>query len=91
MTPRGSGPGPRTRDSGWTNIVGATSNTYTPVQADQGAYLRATASYTDAQGFGKRAIDVTTQIAAVRPDGRVTLSSSRPEVGLEANSFADRP
>ena len=69
-------------DSGWTNIVGATSNTYTPVQADQGAYLRATASYTDAQGFGKRAIDVTTQIAAVAPDGRVTLSSSRPEVGL---------
>ena len=70
-------------DSGWTNIVGATSNTYTPVQADQGAYLRATASYRDAEGFGKRAIDVTTQIAAVRPDGRVTLSSSRPEVGLE--------
>ena len=69
-------------DSGWTNIVGATSNTYTPVQADQGAYLRATASYRDAEGFGKRAIDVTTQIAAVRPDGRVTLSSSRPEVGL---------
>ena len=32
-------------DSGWTNIVGATSNTYTPIQADQGAYLRATASY----------------------------------------------
>ena len=78
-------------DSGWTNIVGATSNTYTPVQANQGAYLRATASYTDAQGFGKRAIDVTTQIAAVRPDGRVTLSSSRPEVGLDLTASLTDP
>ena len=78
-------------DSGWTNIVGATSKTYTPVQADQGAYLRATANYRDAQGFGKRAIDVTTQIAAVRPDGRVTLSSSRPEVGLDLTASVTDP
>ena len=34
----------------YTDIPGATSETYTPVQTDVGRYLQATASYTDAQG-----------------------------------------
>ena len=35
---------------GWTIISGATASNYTPVEADVGSYLRATATYTDAQG-----------------------------------------
>ena len=39
----------------WTAIRGAASAAYTPVAADKGSYLRATASYTDAQGPRKSA------------------------------------
>ena len=39
----------------WTAISGATSNTYAPVEADEGNYLRATVVYTDGHGSGKRA------------------------------------
>ena len=39
----------------WTDLASATSDTYTPVAADEGALLRATASYTDTQGSGKSA------------------------------------
>ena len=41
--------------SAWTDIGGATTTTYTPVDADVGRYLRATASYTDGEGPGKTA------------------------------------
>ena len=34
----------------WTDIDGATSETYTPVAEDEGKYLRATAEYTDGEG-----------------------------------------
>ena len=43
----------------FTVISGATSLTYTPVEADVGKYLRATASYTDAQGSGKSAFETS--------------------------------
>ena len=39
----------------WTAISGATSNTYTPVEADEGNHLRATVEYIDGHGSGKRA------------------------------------
>ena len=39
----------------WTAISGATSNTYAPVEADEGNHLRATVEYTDGHGSGKRA------------------------------------
>ena len=39
----------------WTAISGATSNTYAPVGADEGNYLRATVVYTDGHGSGKGA------------------------------------
>ena len=44
-----------TMDGTYSNIVGATSSTYTPVDADGGYYLMATATYTDAYGSGKTA------------------------------------
>ncbi|MCY4575786.1 MAG: cadherin domain-containing protein [Chloroflexi bacterium] len=46
----------------WTAIAGARSNTYRPVEADAGRYLRASATYTDAQGGNKRAEAMTTAL-----------------------------
>jgi len=43
------------RDSGFSNIGGATSATYTPGTGDESNYLRATVSYADAEGQGKSA------------------------------------
>ena len=67
--------------SSWTNISGATSASYTPVAADAGRYLRATASYTDAvdgagqTAFGTSANAVTTVVAVDEydrnADGRI--------------------
>ena len=39
----------------WSDISGATSSSYTPVTADVGRYLRASASYDDVLGTGKSA------------------------------------
>ncbi len=44
-----------TDQTAWTAISGAALASYTPVAADKGSYLRATASYTDAQGPRKSA------------------------------------
>ena len=41
--------------SNWGDIVGATSESYTPVAADLGSYLRAIVSYDDGEGTGKSA------------------------------------
>ena len=41
--------------TGWTDIQGATSASYTPGRSDAGAFLRATVSYDDAVGTGKSA------------------------------------
>ena len=44
-----------TMSGAFTDIAGATNAAYTPVQADDNNYLRATASYTDAEGPNKTA------------------------------------
>ena len=44
-----------THKTTWETISGATTASYTPVDADYGEYLRATASYTDGHGSGKSA------------------------------------
>ena len=46
--------------TGWTNIFGATPSSYTPVEADEDSYLRATVTYMDRRGGGKSAEAVTT-------------------------------
>ena len=51
----------------WTAISGATSDSYTPVIDDSGNYLRATVSYTDAQGSGKSAQAVTDNMVRTPP------------------------
>ncbi|MYH28389.1 MAG: cadherin repeat domain-containing protein, partial [Acidobacteria bacterium] len=49
----------------FTPISGATSNPYTPVAADIGKYLKATASYTDPEGSGKSATSAASSQVAV--------------------------
>ena len=51
----------RSPDKGaWTTITGETSASYTPdATDDDGKYLRVTASYTDGEGPGKRAVEIS--------------------------------
>ena len=70
--------------TGWSDIAGATTAAYTPVDGDVGNFLRATASYTDAHGPGKSASSEATPTAvapeaAAGTDGTVSLS---PTSGL---------
>ena len=44
-----------TGSDSWATVSGATSTSYTPVEADVGKFLRATANYTDPEGTGKSA------------------------------------
>ena len=48
--------------TGWINISGATSSSYTPVDTDRGFYLRASVTYTDRRGAGKSAEAFTEQV-----------------------------
>ena len=47
--------------TGWSNISGATSSSYTTTQADPGFFLRATVTYADRRGGGKSAEGITSQ------------------------------
>ena len=61
----------QSRNTPGTPISGATSAAYTPVAADAGGFLQATASYTDGEGPGKSAQAVSTdrvQAAPVEPN-----------------------
>ena len=53
--------------SSWTDLSGATTATYTPVAADNGNYLRATASYTDRRDSGKTASAASDQATRAIP------------------------
>ena len=54
---------------GWSAIAEAISASYTPVEADRGSYLRATASYSDGHGLGKSAgiVSVSTVVVNTAP------------------------
>ena len=54
----------------WTPITGESGSGYTPVDADEGNYLRATASYDDGHGTGKDASGIS--------DNKVPAVNSRP-------------
>ena len=49
----------RTGGTGWTNISGAASSSYTPTVADEDFFLRATVNYSDRRGAGKSAERIT--------------------------------
>ena len=59
--------------SSWTTISGATTRSYTLVPADEGNFLRATASYTDEVGPSKSAQAVSANMV------RAVVVSQRPE------------
>ncbi len=77
----------------FTNIAGANSETYTPVQDDLGKYLRATASYPDAQGTGKSASTVTASAVTSLPDtdGSVALSTTQPTAETSVTATLSDP
>ena len=59
--------------SAWSAVNGASSASYTPVEADRGSYLRVTASYTDGQGAGKSASTVSAAAVVVNTSPRFPL------------------
>ena len=65
----------------WTAISGATSNTYAPVEADEGNYLRATVVYTDGHGSGKRAQLAFADPVPLMPTSEPT-ATPEPTAGL---------
>ena len=65
----------------WTDISGATSDTYTPASGDAGHYLRATASYDDAEGSGKSARGVSDNPLAKAPGVTVSPTSLTVDEG----------
>ena len=71
----------------WTDISGATSDTYTPASGDAGHYLRATASYDDAEGSGKSARGVSDNPLAKAPGVAVSPTSlTVAEGGMRART-----
>ncbi len=71
----------------WTDIIGETSPRYPPGAADLGQYLRASATYTDDQGSGKRASQATTTSVQAAPKVRLHLSdTSISEDGTESST-----
>ncbi len=71
----------------FTPISGATSNPYTPVAADVGKYLKATASYTDPHGSGKSATSAaSSQVAAGNVDPSFSATSATRSVPENSGS-----
>ena len=70
------------RDGPYTNITGATSASYTPVTADAGHHLRATATYTDRRGSGKTAAETIGPVLPPRVVNRLPRFSVDPPRSL---------
>ena len=70
----------------WATVIGAASATYTPVAADVGHYLRATASYTDGQGTNKTARATTANRVPNRPPA---FGASAAERSVDENTPVD--
>ena len=73
----------------WENIAGANTSSYTPVEADGGYYLRASVTYTDAQGPNKPAMEVSGSMVAAEPvEGDPLLAEYDPD-GDDVIEMAD--
>ena len=85
-------------DGTYTNIAGATLESYTPVEADENMYLRATAMYTDGHGSGKSesmvsanaVIPTTGNPVADEYDANEDGKIDRGEVGQAVRDFIGR-
>ena len=62
------------KNGSYRDIEDATSDTYTPEDADSGSYLRATATYEDTEGEGK-----TAKMVSEFPSQRITGGNEPPE------------
>ena len=76
-----------TKSGTYADISGATSASYTPAAGDTGAWLRATAGYTDAEGTGKSANAVAAAAVAAAPDTTAPTVASA-ETGYYAEAGA---
>jgi hypothetical protein len=85
--------------TGWTNISGATSRSYTPGQSDAGDFLRATVTYDDSVGTGKSAQAVTSSGVAqaallstydANRNGSIERSEAVTAVGDYFNDVIDK-
>ena len=65
-----------TQGGTYANISAATAAAYTPAAADEGKWLRATASYTDGQGSGKSAVATATAAVAVADTTPPTVTAA---------------
>ena len=72
-------------DVDFTNIDGADSASYTPVEDDAGMYLQATASYTDGHGTGKMATSEAVMVSADIVGGYDTNGTS----GIQIDELFD--
>ena len=70
--------------SSWTPIIGADTDTYTPVTGDQGRYLRATASYDDQESAGKSARAVSANPVRTPTPGNSAPQFSPSETGARS-------
>ena len=70
----------------WTDIMGATSQTRSPVAADEGMYLRASVTYTDSFGSGKMAFAVTANLVEER-----TVANAAPSFKDQDDDNGDTP
>ena len=72
-----------TMDGDFADIDGATSDTYTPMAADEGYYLRATASYDDGHGMDKMAEGTTTAAVAAGIPADLAKFDANENGGIE--------
>ena len=76
------------RSSGWQDISGATTDSYSPVAADTNYYLRATVEYEDGHSSGKRLNAVSSN--RVRPEPPVNHAPEFPSAAIEYTIGEDR-
>ena len=76
-----------TSNGTFTNISGATAAAYTPKSTDVGNYLKATASYTDAEGGSKTAHNVTAA-AVIQPNRAPAFSDTSVTRSIAENTAA---
>ena len=75
-----------TKGGAFDNIAGAASSNYTPVDADENQYLKATASYDDGHGTGKSASRVSDRQASNSPFRSPTFAVDNIEFNLAENT-----
>ena len=71
------------------DIDGATSSTYTPMAADEGYYLRATANYDDGHGSDKMAYGTTTAAVAAGIPADLAKFDTSGNGGIEKGEVLD--